>query len=200
MTVTVTNSPSDRLSGEQIAGLFQSIAAGDAEGWEPLVHEFGGMITSIARAHRLCDADIADVVQVTWLRLVEHLDRVNDPVRVGGWLATTARRECLRVIRDSKRQVLLGDAEPDGESPDARPGDGLLIAERDVALRRSLARLTDRDQALLRLLVAERHHDYAEISARLDMPIGSIGPTRARALERLRTHLEHDQALNLLTA
>jgi RNA polymerase sigma factor (sigma-70 family) len=124
------------------------------------------------------------VVQTTWLRLVEHLDRLQDPSRVGAWLATTARRECLRVLRDSARQV------PTEELPEtpvnAELDAALLAAERDRALWQAFGGLSERCQALLRILVADPPPSYEEIGAALDMPIGSIGPTRARCLERLR--------------
>jgi RNA polymerase sigma factor (sigma-70 family) len=198
--VTTNNCPAGRrLNGEQVTHFFSSAANGDAHGWGALVREFSGLIRAIARAHGLGEADIADVAQATWLRLLEHLHDLHDPSRVGAWLATTSRRECLRILRDAKRQVLLGDDTADCESPEAPPGDRLMVAERDLALWRSFARLRARDQALLRLLIADHRPDYEEISAVLAMPIGSIGPTRARALERLRLQLEIDQTLNLVS-
>ena len=127
-------------------------------------------------------------------------DAAQRPVRVGAWLATTARRECLRVLRNSERHVLVDDDIPEAESSDWLPGDALLISERDAALRRSFSRLRASDQALLRLLAAEPRPPYEEISAALDMPIGSIGPTRQRALERLRQELDRQGTLDLMIA
>jgi RNA polymerase sigma factor (sigma-70 family) len=158
------------------------------------------MIWAVARAHRLHDANAADVAQATWTRLLEHLDRIEEPARIGAWLATTARRECLRVIRDSHRSVLYGDEAPEHEAPDMLPGEALLISERDSALWESFSRLRDSDQALLRLLMAEPRPPYEEIAAALDIPIGSIGPTRQRALARLRRELDKQGTLNLMTA
>jgi RNA polymerase sigma factor (sigma-70 family) len=140
------------------------------------------------------------VAQATWLRLLEHLTRLHDPTRVGAWLATTARRECLRVIRDSDRCVLYGDDAPEHESLDVPPAEAVLISERNAALWRSFSRLRAADQALLRLLMADPRPPYEEIAAALDMPIGSIGPTRQRALERLRRELDEQGTLNLMTA
>ena len=191
-----------RLSGEDVARLVQSAASGDRRGWDALVREFGGMAWAVSRTHRLCDADAADVAQATWLRLLEHLDDLYDPARVGAWLATTARRECLRVLRAAQRQVPLGendDAE-EQESPDTPPDEALFVAERDNALWRSFERLRPNDQALLRLLMADPRPSYEEISAALDMPIGSIGPTRARALEQLRRELDSEITITLLMA
>lgn len=188
-----------RLPEAEITAIVKSAAAGDQRSWDALVREFDGMIRAIARAHRLSDADAADVAQATWLRLLEHLDDLNQPSRVGGWLATTARRECLRVLRASQRYVLFAPEDsPERESLDPLPEDALLMDERDRAVRRSLARLRARDYALLRLLTADPHPSYQEISVALKMPIGSIGPTRARAFGRLRARLASDGTLALL--
>jgi RNA polymerase sigma factor (sigma-70 family) len=188
-----------RLSDGDVARLVEAAAAGDQNGWDALVREFGGLIRAIARAHRLRDAHAAEVAQVTWLRLCEHLVHVRDPARVGAWLATTARRECLRVLRDGGRQVLLEDGALEPESHEM-PGDELLVDERDRALWHAFGCLRPSDQALLHmLLVADPRPSYEQISAALDIPIGSIGPTRARALERLRQQLDHDGTLTLMT-
>ena len=191
--------PQSRLSGERITHLVDAAGAGDQCAWNRLVAEFGSMIWAIARAHRLGDADAADVSQATWLALFENLRRLNDPSRVGAWLATTARRECLRVLRDSQRRIPFGDDAPEQESHDPSPGEALLTRERDKALRRCFSRLRPTDQALLRLLTADPQPAYEEISAALDMPIGSIGPTRQRALGRLREQLADQQTLSLMT-
>jgi RNA polymerase sigma factor (sigma-70 family) len=188
-----------RPGGEEVSGMIHAAIAGDQSGWDRLVREFSGLLWAVARAHRLGKADAADVVQVTWLRLIEHLDDLNEPARVGAWLATTARRECLRVLRDAKRRVPFGDDAPDPDRSERPAGDELLIAERDQVLRRSLSRLRPSDQALLRLLMADPQPTYEQISAALDMPIGSIGPTRARALQRLRQQLDRAGSLTLLT-
>jgi RNA polymerase sigma factor (sigma-70 family) len=188
----------ERLAGDRVAGLVNSAADGNSQAWNRLVGEFGSMIWAIARAHRLRDADAADVAQATWLALLENLGRINDPARVGAWLATTARRECLRIIRNGERRVLFGDDGPEHESQEPLPGDELLIDERDEALWRSFSLLRPSDQALLRLVMADPRPPYEEIAAALDMPIGSIGPTRQRALARLREHLESQQLLTLM--
>jgi RNA polymerase sigma factor (sigma-70 family) len=200
VTVSLNEAPGARLGDNDVAGLVRSAAAGDPNGWEALVREFGGLIRAIARAHRLRDAHAADVAQLTWLRLLEHLVDVRDPARVGAWLATTARRECLRVLRDRTRQLPLEDDAFEHESPEV-PGQELLVAERDRALWHAFACLRASDQALLEmLLVADPRPSYEEISAALNLPIGSIGPTRARALGRLRRQLEDDGTLTLMTA
>jgi RNA polymerase sigma factor (sigma-70 family) len=192
--------PKERMSPEAIAKIVEAAASGDQRAWDGLIGEFAGLIWAIARAHRLVDADAADVAQATWLRLFENLGRLHDPGRVGAWLATTARRECLRVLRASMRSLPVGDEIPDRECSDPRPGDALITGERDRALWRSFSGLRASDQALLRLLVADPAPAYDEIASALDMPIGSIGPTRQRALRRLSEELEHQGALSLMTA
>ncbi|MEO6858397.1 MAG: sigma-70 family RNA polymerase sigma factor [Solirubrobacteraceae bacterium] len=188
----------ERRASEEVGRLVRLAATGDPDAWAELVGEFSGLVRAIARAHRLSDADIGDVVQATWLRLFEHLDRITEPGRVGAWLTTTARRECLSILRGAQRHTLLGDDMPEGESTDASADDALIAAERDKVLWRCFTRLCGRDQALLQLVLAEPKLGYDEIAAALDMPIGSIGPTRARALERLRRELDSAGALALV--
>jgi RNA polymerase sigma factor (sigma-70 family) len=203
MTATLNPRPaspaaSRRLSGERTTELVNAAAAGDSQAWNSLTHAFGPMIWSIAASHRLRDADAADVSQATWLALLEHIGDVKDPSRLGAWLATTARRECLRILRDSGRRVLYGDDYPEHESSDPSPDDMLLLSERDAALWGGFERLRPSDQALLRLLMTDPRPSYEEISSALDMPIGSIGPTRQRALARLREQLDSACALTLM--
>jgi RNA polymerase sigma factor (sigma-70 family) len=203
MTATISPRPAPRktqrhLSTELVAKLVDAAARGDQRAWNRLIDAFGPMIWSVARAHRLRDADAADVAQATWVALLEHLSDIRDPARVGAWLATTARRECLRILRVGERRVLYGDDCPEHESSDPGPGDMLLLSERDSALWRSFSRLRPSDQALLRILMADPRPAYEEISAALDIPIGSIGPTRGRALARLREELEIERAVTLM--
>jgi RNA polymerase sigma factor (sigma-70 family) len=155
-----------RLPGERVTALVNAAGAGDQRAWNALVRAFGPMIWAIAHAHRLRDADAADVSQATWLALLEHLGELKDPARLGAWLATTARRECLPVLRHKDRRVLFGDDCPEHESPDPSPCDELLVSERDAALWRSVERLRPSDQAPLRLHY--RTHVAGEIFAKLD--------------------------------
>lgn len=178
-----------RIEPEDAAALVQRVRAGDERAWDALVDAYVGLVWSITRAHRLSAGDAADVSQTTWLRLVENLDRLDDPSRVGAWLATTARRECLRILRLSGRQVLVED-EADlerGGDHQAVPVDALLLqAEEAEAVRAAFVRLPERCQELLALLMADPPPSYADVSAALQLPIGSIGPTRGRCLEKLR--------------
>lgn len=179
-----------RLASDAVARLVVRAAEGDQGAWSALVAEFGDVVWATVRTHRLSAADTADAVQCTWLRLVEHLDRIENPARVGPWLATTARRECLAVIRRAGRVVPLGDELPEVPSDAPPPGHRLIDEERASAVHDALAELRPRDRALLRMLAADPAPSYEEIGAALGMPIGSIGPTRARALERLAGELQ----------
>jgi RNA polymerase sigma factor (sigma-70 family) len=175
-----------QLSSAAAATLVRRAAGGDTAAWDALVDAYGGMVWSVARSYRLGDADAADVCQSTWLHLVEHIDRLHDPGRVAGWLATTARRAALRIARHNVR-MLPTDRDLTHASWHADDATGPLeAAERAARMRRALASLPERDQALLTLLAAEPPRSYEQIARELDMPVGSIGPTRARCLERLR--------------
>lgn len=169
-----------------VAQLVRAAADGDQASWDHLVERYTALVWSIVRAHRLSGADAADAVQTTWLRAVEHLDRLREPDRLGAWLATTARHESLRAIRLASRQVPT-DMDLVAEPADEAPVDAhLLEHERDRTLWSALGRLNERCRILLRMLIAEPAPSYEEIGAALEMPIGSIGPTRGRCLERLR--------------
>ena len=161
---------------------------GDEHAWDDLVARYLGMVHAICRGHGLGGEDAADVNQVVWLRLVEHLSRLRSPEAVGGWIAATARNECLRVLRSSGRMVLTGDdaAFDELDGRDAGIDAGLLVYERDSALLAAFGRLGGRCQRLLRLMMADPPPSYDEISAALDMPVGSIGPTRGRCIAQLR--------------
>jgi RNA polymerase sigma factor (sigma-70 family) len=173
-----------------VGELVRAAAAGDQGAWNSLVERFSGLVWSVARAHRLSSHDAGEVVQTTWLRLVEHLDRLQNPERVGAWLATTARHESLRTLRLSSRHVLQPTELLPDEGEDGRLDAALLSAERDRDLWAAFATLPERCQSLLRLLVADPPPSYEDVGAALDMPIGSIGPTRARCLDRLRDRVD----------
>lgn len=182
-----------RVDPNDVADTVRRAAKGDRHAWDSLVESFSRMIWSVASSHRLGPTDSAEVVQTTWLRLVENLDRIAQPERVGGWLATTARRESLRLLRLRGREVLTDDEtrlEP-GAAPDPTPEALLLDRDRDRRVWSAFAQLPHNCQALLRLVVVVAP-PYSEVAAALDMPIGSIGPTRARCLDRLRRLLAAD--------
>ena len=160
--------------------------AGESAAWEALVERFSGLVAAIARRCRLNEADVAEVCQTTWLRLVENLDRIEQPERIGAWLATTSRRESLRI---ATRQTVLSSSDvvhllADDE---AEPLDAALLRDEQVLdIRMAAERLPERCQRLLGLLMGDDDLPYKEIAEQLSMPIGSIGPTRGRCLDHLR--------------
>jgi len=183
--------------GAETTALFDAARQGDQTAWDALVAQFSGLLWSIARGYRLDVADAHDVVQMTWLRLVESLDRISDPERLGAWLATTARRECLQLLRKAGRERpsalenALDDVAGSTEPVDA----GMLLDERDRAVWRALVSISERCQRLLRVLVASPPPAYKEVAAALDMPIGTIGPARQRCLDQLRHVIRSDAGL-----
>ena len=172
------------------ASLLARAAQGDQRAWDELVAEHSRLLWAVARSFRLDAADANDVVQTTWLRLVEHLDRIEDPRRLVGWLVTTARREAMRVLRRSGRERPAGEESTLDRADDSPAVDAaLLMDERDRALWQAYERLGEKCQQLLRIAVTHPAA-YEEISAALGMPVGSIGPTRRRCLTQLKSLLE----------
>ena len=173
-------------TGPPPAALVSRAAAGDRNAWDEIVERYSPLIWSICRGHGLGSADAADVAQAVWLHLVDQLDHLRDPGAVAGWLATTTVRECLRRLTGRGPERLdtrLADSPP--------PAAGVVIDEqilagRHMALRAAFAGLPSRYQQLLSMLISDPPHSYAEISAELGIPVGSIGPYRARCLDRLR--------------
>jgi RNA polymerase sigma factor (sigma-70 family) len=177
-----------------VADLVRAAGAGDQSAWNSLVDRYSGLVWHVARGHRLGEADASDVAQTVWLRLVESLPRLREPAAVGGWLATTARNESLRLLRRSGREVVEADLGLDGTPADDVYSPEAVVEEherRDL-VRSALDALSLRCQTLLRALAFSPDHSYADISAALDMPVGSIGPTRGRCLDRLRQGLQAD--------
>lgn len=178
-----------------VAPLVDRAATGDADAWDALVSQYAGLVWSVARGYGLDAADAADVSQTCWLRLAENLGRLRDPERVGAWLATTARREALVVVKKGRRQVPIGVAFDDEVAHDEAPDAPLLQRERAAAVVDAFRRLPAQCRTLLRVLLSDPAPSYAEVSDSLDMPIGSIGPRRARCLERLRVTVEQDTSV-----
>jgi len=182
----------------EASDLVTAALRGDKASWEALVYRYSGLVWSVARGYRLGSADSADVFQTTWLRLVEHLGRISDPGQVGAWLATTARHEALRIAcgvtravpADDVTLVALGHVDEHSPERAALEAEQAQLDEARAAdLWRALGELSARCRELLRLLVASPQPSYLEVAAALDMPVGSIGPTRARCLRRLRDRL-----------
>lgn len=166
-------------------------AAGDHGAWVRLHDRYANLIWSIARGYRLDMDDARDVCQITWLHLAESLSKIRDPSRVKFWLATTAHREAQRAIQRRRRLVPTDvDFDVFADPHQAPVDDRLVESERKGALWKAFQSLPGSCQALLRVLMAEPPPSYAEVSQALDMPVGSIGPRRARCLQRLGTELD----------
>ena len=172
--------------------LVRRAANGDPWAWQGLVEKYGRLIWSITRDFKLVESDAADVFQTTWMRLIEHIDRIEHADRVGSWLAATARNECLRSLAVRKRLVLAHEDDSFDDSARHEPeiDEALLAAERAAGVREAMTQLPWRWQRLLEMLMADPPASYAEISDELGLPVGSIGPTRGRCLARLRLLLE----------
>lgn len=171
-----------------LSELVPAAREGDQDAWDAIVERFIPLVEAIIRQHRLSEADGDDVSQTLWLRLVEHLGELREPAALPGWIRTTTRNECLRVLGargrvrpvDPQDDVGLDAVELDVADQE------LLAAERRQLLREALAELPAARRDLLLLLLEDPPVGYSDISERLGIPVGSIGPTRARALEQLR--------------
>ncbi len=166
--------------------LVRAAARGDERAWHALVYEFSPVLRRVAGRFRLDAHLVEDVVQATWIRLLVSIRAIDEPAAIPGWLVTTTRREAIRALRGAAREVLvdhLPATEPDGAPP---ADDELVRGERRDALHAAVRRLPARQRALAEALLAEAAPDYAGLAAALGMPIGSIGPMRARCLVRLR--------------
>jgi RNA polymerase sigma factor (sigma-70 family) len=179
----------------QVIDLVIRARNGERSAWEALVERYSPLVWSICRRWQLDRTDAEDVGQAVWLRLLEQLDNLRDPAALPGWLATTTKRECDRVQAAAYRSACrraFGESAldledlPDRQNPTAE--DELMVAERHAALRAAFADLPPDCQRLLALLIADPPVPYAEISSRLCIAVGSIGPYRSRSLDRLRRH------------
>jgi RNA polymerase sigma factor (sigma-70 family) len=183
------------LPDNPVPALVQAAAAGDSHAWEQLVDRYQSLLWSICRSYRLSAEDSADVVQLTWLRLLDNLERIRDPRRLAGWLATTCRRECLAVRRRSQSSVPVEDERMDrllgGNSPADEP---VLTADQFATLWEAFRRLSEWCQRVLRALVVDPEDgppSYRLVASQLEVPAGSLGPTRARCLDQLRKLLDN---------
>jgi RNA polymerase sigma factor (sigma-70 family) len=173
------------------AGLVTRARGGDKRAWDALVELYAPLIWSICRQYRLGRADADDVGQSVWLHLVDHLDQIREPAALPGWLATTTRRECGRLVRAARgphAALYSLDAETIADEQAGTAEQDLFAAERHAALRQAFADLPPDGQQLIAMLLADPPASYTQISARLGIPIGSIGPTRRRCLDKMRRH------------
>src|SRR6516164_502453 len=179
------------VCGNSVVALVIRARDGDGRAWAALVERYAPLIWSLCRRYRMDTADTADVGQNVWLLLVNQLGKIREPAALPGWLATTTRRECARVLNRAQMPHVARH-EPDADNiPDGKAEtieQGLLAAERHAALREAFTHLSPRDQQLIALLIEDPPVPYAEISTRLGIPVGSIGPNRRRCLDKLRHH------------
>lgn len=183
-------------TGTDISELVDGARGGDQGSWTELVERHQPIIDAVTRRYRLGREDAADVSQTVWLQLTSHLDSIREPRALPGWIKVTAEREAFRMIRVGRRTTSLEpiagfyEAQPNAtdlrfssviEEVDA----DLLRSEEQAAVREGLAALKPNQRELLLMLVAEPAVPYAQISSELGVPIGSIGPTRARCLRKL---------------
>jgi RNA polymerase sigma factor (sigma-70 family) len=169
-----------------LASLVRAAVGGDAGAFTQLVIRFDRPLRAIARSYRLSGWDADDVIQSAWMQFLEHGSTLREPAAVSGWLATTARRYCLRLLQSHVRELLCANPEVNETGYDGRLDADMITAERRAALDASLSQLTDRQRDLMTLLLEDPELSYEEVGRRLGLPVGSIGPTRARSLSRLR--------------
>jgi RNA polymerase sigma factor (sigma-70 family) len=168
-----------------VVALVARAAGGDQGAWDEIVERYAPLVWSICARFRLSEHDSEDVGQNVWLLLVEQIGKLREPAALPGWLATTTRRECLRAA--ARKSEHLAATVDEGQFVDGAVIDEeILMAERNACLRAAFAELPPRCQQLLGMLISDPPHSYAEISVLLNMPPGSIGPQRARCLDRLR--------------
>ena len=171
-----------------VAGRLSCTSDGDPIVWDDVLRRYGNLVYATVRSFQLQDADVLDAVQMTWLRLAENAHQVQFPERLGGWLATTARRECLRILRQpNPAPDLLPDAVPDRS---VGPEQRVIDADTTRRLWNIVAELPPRRRTLLRALFTDHPRPYGEVARTAGIPQGAIGPTRARALRQLRVRLD----------
>ncbi len=175
---------------ETAADLLVRLSRGDPAAWAEVLRRYGKLVSTTVRSFRLQDADALDAMQMTWLRLAENAHRVQFPERLGGWLATTARRECLHLVRQAIPTQEFIDVAPETVA-DFSVGPEQRVIDADTArmLRKFVDELPPRRRILLRALFNDNPCPYAEVVRAAGIPLGGIGPTRARALRQLRDKL-----------
>jgi RNA polymerase sigma factor (sigma-70 family) len=173
----------------QVTWLVKAAASGDEVAWHAIVDRYAPLLASVIGRFRLSTVETQDVAQTVWLRLVEHLTALREPRALPMWIITTTKNECLRCLSDRRRSVLHDPLDPAWQvtpAEDTEPAADLLRAERHALLLAGLAELPARQRDLLLLLMEDPPLSYAQITQRTGMAHGSIGPTRDRAIERLR--------------
>jgi RNA polymerase sigma factor (sigma-70 family) len=172
------------------AELVGRIRAGDRTAWAELVDQYQPLLRRIARQYRLSGQDTDDAIQLTWLRCLEHIDQITHADRLRGWLATVCRRESMRLATKRRREITLGEQTVsrlvDQEQEELDPGAEMARRDEHDRLSRAITALPERQRLVLVELLKEENRSYHDLSRRLGLPVGSIGPTRQRAIARLR--------------
>lgn len=166
-----------------ISDLVNRASTGDSDAWRELVDRHTPVVWAVIRAHRLRGADAADVMQNTWVALTEHLPRLRKPDRLAAWLATTARRECLRVLVHGRREVPLEEIEPPA------PASLEFHSDREQLLWAALGRMPRRCRELISLLVHAPELTCVQVSRALGIKVTSLSRTKGRCLDQLRRKL-----------
>ncbi len=176
------------------AELVHRAALGEEPAWRQLFDIYDPILGRVARTYRLDEAQVADAVSVAWMRFIEHASSLRDAGGAGGWLITTVRRECLRLLRQRHRELPVAELDPGRQDHrgDPPPDQRLIDDARNAVLARAVTQLTEHQHRLLQLLISDPTPSYQEISSRLAIPIGSIGPTRMRIMCKLRRLLADD--------
>jgi RNA polymerase sigma factor (sigma-70 family) len=192
MPMTTTTSTTTSHTTPSVADLLLQISEGNPGAWEETVRRYSKLLSTTVRSFRLQEADALDAVQMTWLRLAENAHQVQFPERLGGWLATTARHECLHILRHRAKLA----AEPVGAvaktvtDPSVGPEQRVIDADTAQTLWKLVDGLPPRQRTLLRALFTDNPRSYAEVAHVAGIPPGAIGPTRARTLRRLQGRLK----------
>lgn len=180
----------ERVTADNSAELVGRIRNGDSSAWCELVDHYEPLLRRLARQYRLSGQDMDDAIQLTWLRCLEHIDQITHADRLRGWLATVCRRESLRLATKGRREIALGEQSvtrlvDDGQE-ERDPGAEMARRDAHDRLSRAIRALPQKQQLVLTELLKEESRSYLDLSRRLGLPMGSIGPTRQRAIARLR--------------
>jgi RNA polymerase sigma factor (sigma-70 family) len=189
------------MSDKDSAELVRRAAAGDELAWRQLVKDLGPMLRRVSSSYRLGDAEAADAIATVWLKLVENIGSMRDGSAVPGWLLTTLRRECLARVSARSRERPVADFAGVDEPVDVIDFDRwLLNTDRRRLVHQGLMKLSGQQRRLIGMLFADPAPSYADISASLGIPVGSIGPTRRRLLAKLREAMSEAEGLELAEA
>jgi RNA polymerase sigma factor (sigma-70 family) len=180
----------ERVPADNSAELVGRIRNGDGSAWRELVDQYEPLLRRLARQYRLSGQDMDDAIQLTWLRCLEHIDQITHADRLRGWLATVCRRESLRLATKGRREIALGEQSVtrlvDAGQEERDPGAEMARHDAHDWLSQAIGALPKKQQLVLTELLKEESRSYLDLSRRLGLPMGSIGPTRQRAIARLR--------------